>query len=253
MNNVQKQAGVTLIELMVGLTIGLFVIGGVLTVYMSTLQSSSSTLKQSRLNQEITTLVNIMSTDIRRAGYWANATPTTSPSNPFSQEGSTALDVLDSSTNVSAGNTGSGNCITYTYDADDDGAVDLDELYGFKLIGTDIWMRNSCDNGGTDDCAAATADSCTLGNWERITDPNTIQVNSLVFDLANSECVNANVDNTNAANDCYAVVPAAGSEESTAEIRQVDIGLNAELISDSLVDASMNITVRVRNDLITIH
>ena len=48
-----RQSGVTLIELMIGLLIGLFITGGVLSVYIAISQSSSETLKQSRLNQEM--------------------------------------------------------------------------------------------------------------------------------------------------------------------------------------------------------
>ncbi len=263
MKSQNLQHGVTLVELMIGMTVGLFVVAGVLTVYVSTLNSTKDTLQQSRLNQEIMTLVNIMSTDIRRAGYWADATPSNSSSNPFSEEGGTALDVRDASANTSAGDTGSGNCITYAYDSDNSGGnPSVTELLGFKLVDNAIWMRSSCDDSGTsNDCsyAGTNADDCARGSWERITDQNTINVNALTFDLSNAQCINATQDDDTSTggvdeNNCYAsqggVAPSAG--DITGEIRNVEISLNAELISDDLVDASMNITVRVRNDQIRV-
>lgn len=263
-----RQTGVTLIEMMIGMTVGLFVVSGVLTVYVATLNSTSDTIKQSRLNQEIMTLINIMSTDIRRAGYWAGSTPDTSASNPFSEIANTALDVRDVSSNASTFTTANvlagtavGNCITYAYDLDQGGGNPADdELFGFKLLNNAVWMRTSCDDTGTsNDCSYATADAddCAKGSWERITDQNTISVNSLLFDVSASQCVNATVtDDASTASvdesNCYQSVPAASSGDSTGEVRNVEIILNAELLSDSNVDASMNITVRVRNDLIRI-
>ena len=50
----QQQRGFTLVELMIGLLVGLVVVGGSLAMFVSTLNSSSSTLKMSKLNQDLT-------------------------------------------------------------------------------------------------------------------------------------------------------------------------------------------------------
>lgn len=264
MNNIIKQRGVTLIELLIGLAVGMFVVSGVLTVYVATIESTSDTIAQSRLNQEVMTLMNVMSTDIRRAGYWAGSNPDDIAGNPFNQSGSTALDVRDVSSNTSfftaarvVAGTASGDCITYSYDADEDESVDLDELFGFQLIGTDIWMRTSCDNGGVNDCTVATSASCELGAWQRITDNSTIRINTLTFSASGSYCINTTVQDDPSTNsvdehNCYESVPTASSGEATGEIRKIDIILNADLLNDPAVDASMNINVRVRNDLVRI-
>lgn len=254
----RQQRGVTLIELMIGMTLGLFIVGGVLTVYIATVKSSGDTIKQSRLNQEMMTAMNIMANDIRRAGYWGNATPETVATNPFSASGNTILDVREASTNTTVNNYGSGasgDCITYAYDVDEDGSVDDDEAFGFKLVGNDIYMRTTCAGGTACSAAAGDVDDCAKGTWTRITDPDTVQVNTLTFDMADSICVNATVEDDTGTvtdeNDCYANPPSSG--QSSAEIRKIDIGLTAELVDDSLVDASMNISVRVRNDHVNVH
>ncbi len=67
-----KQAhsrGFSLVELMVGLTVGLFVLAGVGAVYVTTTRSSSETLVANRLNQEMRALLDVMDFDLRRAGF----------------------------------------------------------------------------------------------------------------------------------------------------------------------------------------
>lgn len=286
MNNLNqnRQRGVTLIELMIGMVVGLIVVGGVLTIYIAVLESSGELIKQSRLNSEMSALMNIMANDIRRAGYWelntdgsltagidtystAELNVYSPANNPFAQNGSTALDVrtLDGSwdDSGSAGATGSGSCITYTYDSGDrprNGSVDLAELYGFKRDANAVWMRTSCAGGGTA-CTVAAPNNCDQGTWNRVTDENTVTVTVLTFDLAGSSCVNASepdgvdtdgangIDDANEYN-CYTNAPAGGSGDDTAEIRQVKITLEAELANDSIVKGKLVQTVRVRNNLI---
>ena len=106
------------------------------------------------------------------------------------------------------------------------------------------------------------ADDCTNGTWVAVNDINSITITALSFDLANSTCINstepddeedggdAGVVDDALEYDCYSITPDA--DEATTEIREVEIILRAELTTDSLVDASMNQTVRVRNDLVRI-
>ena len=67
------------------------VIGGGITVYVNSVQSSNDALRASKLNQEISSLLLIMSNDIRRAGYWATLVTTEAELNPFNAAGATAL------------------------------------------------------------------------------------------------------------------------------------------------------------------
>lgn len=246
--SIHKQSGVSLIELMIGMLVGLIVVGGVATVYVATVQSSGQTLRSSRLNQEMGALMQIMTNDIRRAGFWGAATADTVDENPFSVEGQTALSVRDVGTNADAGNTGSGDCILYSYDLNIDDDVDTtdtggSELFGFKLDSTAVDMRTGCSAGA---CTAALADSCTVGSWTAVTDASTVSIDALTFDLGEAKCINVTQD----AEDCY--TNATVSDDLTVEIREVKITLTASLVSDSTVRATMTQTVRVRNDMIRI-
>ncbi len=149
LNMASKVRGFSLIELMIGMAVGLLVLLAVTTVYINTLRVSANTLDGSRLNQEMSAMMNIMVNDIRRAGYWeaASAAFTTPTKNPFIQvenaasaEDITALRIYsnggsgasytdvtyDENGLVKPGDDGysEGSCITYTYDANRNGTYD---------------------------------------------------------------------------------------------------------------------------------
>lgn len=65
----KKQSGFTLIELMIGLTVGLIVIAGASTFFVNTLYANIDGVKQQQLEQTANTLVETMADDVRRAGY----------------------------------------------------------------------------------------------------------------------------------------------------------------------------------------
>jgi type IV pilus assembly protein PilW len=255
--NKTSQLGFTLIELMISLALGAIVISGLISVYVATVVSSYDTIAMSKLSQQTTALVNIMTSDIRRAGYWGNASIDIDRSpavNPFSTSGVTALGLLDSiaGNTVIAGNSATtGTCIAYTYDVDEDGVLDNEDIVGFRLNGTVAQMRRLGNN------ANSTQISCTNGTWEDLTDSDIISVDTLTFSLVNSMCINNRepdeVDNDGDGTiddademDCYTDTPGTG--DITTEVLQITINISASLVNDSDVKMNMSQVVRVRND-----
>ena len=260
------QRGVTLVETMIAMLIGLVVIGGAITIYVSTVSSSTATLKSSKLNQELGTLMNVMTNDIRRAGFWGNAAAnlTTPQDNPFSALNDTTLEVMDTMTNdaqIAANNAAGGECIVYTYDRDNNGNVDDPDITGFRLNNGVVQMRQQGDiaNNPNDH------DHCNNANdtWLDVTDGNLIDVNTLNFSLGSSECLNTaepngvdddangTIDNSEEA-DCYAQVPAAASGDITVETRQVTVSVTGALINDANTILTLTEDVRVRNDFVRV-
>ncbi|MEX2367664.1 MAG: prepilin-type N-terminal cleavage/methylation domain-containing protein [Pseudohongiellaceae bacterium] len=251
-----RQAGFTLTELMISTALSLSVISSILVGYLATLTSSANTLDASKLNQELTTLMSVMVSDIRRAGYWANALNVAPTANIFSAVNNTALEVFDNMTaNNQVAATGSGSCIVYAYDADEDGAVDAEELMGFRLNGSVVQMRTSGNLADPDSCASAS------NTWVSLTDSTLVNITTLDFDLTDSICLNtrepdgvdndgdSTIDNAEEA-DCYAQVPTAGSGDITVETRQLSITLAGTLADDAFVRLSLTQDVRVRNDIV---
>ncbi|MGB4248412.1 MAG: prepilin-type N-terminal cleavage/methylation domain-containing protein [Pseudohongiellaceae bacterium] len=254
------QSGFTLTELMITVALSLTVISSVMIGYLGTYSGSMSTLNSSKLNQEMSALMSMMVADIRRAGFDGAVVPGDMPTaNLFNTVDNTALEVFDSmSGNTQVAATGSGSCIVYTYDADQDGVVDANELLGFRLNAGVVQMRTVGDIADPDTCASSN------NTWTDLTDADFITVTTLSFDLSASMCLNTRepdlldndadgtVDNAEEA-DCYdAPLPVAASGDITVETRQVDITLGGNLTADAFTRLSQAQSVRVRNDLVRI-
>src|SRR5687768_8850758 len=69
-----RQLGLTLIELMISITLGLFVLSGLVYLTSSTINSNTQQLKTTRLNQELRALMHLVTRDMRRAGAMKYAT-----------------------------------------------------------------------------------------------------------------------------------------------------------------------------------
>ena len=70
---VKQQSGFGLVELMIGLTIGLIVVAAAMSMLTSTLSSSNDTIKMARLDQDLRQAMTMVSRDLRRATTWDGA------------------------------------------------------------------------------------------------------------------------------------------------------------------------------------
>lgn len=137
-----KQNGLTLIEMLISMVIGLLIVGAVITMFISNVRSFRDTVAMTRLNQELRGVMTFVSDEVKRVGYSADpdiAAPT-------------FMDDLA----VSAG------CIRYAYDENENGALDGDERFGFQLNANAIRWTNDVT---TVDCSGGNA-------WQDITDTN---------------------------------------------------------------------------------
>ncbi len=223
---------------MIALLLGLVVIGAALAIYISTIQGSTDTLRSARLNHDLDSAMQLMTNDIRRAGYWGGSIAgSDAGDNPFTNT-TTKLQILDYTD--AGGATHTDGCVLYTYDGDGDGVVDGDEYYGFRLDRNALWIRLS----GT-----TTAD-CSDGNWERIIDETLLSISALTFSDA-SQCQNVSTTDI-LAKSCDAAVADGdiASSEIAVETRQIDIVLTGVVLTDNSVIKTLSGTVKVRNNRI---
>jgi type II secretory pathway component PulJ len=119
------QGGLSLIELMVGLTVGLLVILAALALYASVAAGARDTLGSARLTSELRAAMDVMTADVRRAG--------------FGGEDYTRLNASDLAVYES------GACLVYSYDVEPFGepenAPGDDEFFGFFVEGGELKMR----------------------------------------------------------------------------------------------------------------
>jgi prepilin peptidase dependent protein B len=216
-NPFNKTSGFTLTELMIAIALNLLVLIALVSIFVTNLQHYRSVLNTNRLQQELQTAMNIMSNDIRRAGYWANARNdlrTDQNNNPFMVSGT---DV-----SVGTGNT----CILLTYDRDNNGTLPSvsssydDERYGYRLNSQTLQTRPW---GASFSCTAAAS------AWENVTDPNVILITGLTFTL-NTQTIST------------------GPGTAAIILRSVDITLSGRLTSDATVTKTLTEHIRIRND-----
>ena len=65
----KQQAGVTLVELMIGLLVGLIVIAAGMNIFTTSIKGQTDNINLTRLNQDMRAMMDIMVRDIRRAGF----------------------------------------------------------------------------------------------------------------------------------------------------------------------------------------
>lgn len=213
-----KQKGFSFIEVLVALTIAVILLPSLIAVFTGFTKQYQASVNNARLNQTLQAALSLMTSDIRRAGFWKNAYTDLgqdSNHNPFM------------ASNININNTG--NCILFTYDKLGLGSLPSigtgtdDERYGFRLMNNAIQARPS---GAAYDCNA------TASAWTNITDPNVITITQLSFNQSTST-VN--------------ISTASGSP--TLTVRTVTISVTGRSTSNSTVTKTLTQQVRVQNDL----
>lgn len=172
-----RQRGLSLVELLVGVAVGLLLLVGLSSVYVSTAKGGRTTTQVNQLSQEMRAVMDIMVNDIRRAGYWG--APAVGVKNPFTEAATLP-------TIVQSGDLG---CILYAYDATyiggAPGVVDAKvDFFGFRLDNGIIWIATPGTLGST-----VAAGCGNTGGWTGLTDERGVKVTKLIFDTIGSKCI----------------------------------------------------------------
>ncbi|MEO5353626.1 MAG: hypothetical protein H7835_10525 [Magnetococcus sp. XQGC-1] len=226
------EAGVGLVELLMGILVGAVVLGGLVSVHVATSKANAENLKLARLNQEVRAIMGIMTREIRRAGYWGivPGSPGTA-SHPAYAANLYGGGTVNLSLNPFWAVNVAGSCITFSYDLNDNGLLDSGEWFGFQLMNVGgagvVEMRTSGADGSC---------SWPAGSYQPLNNGQLTTVTDLSFTLA-SNPVNATTEGG-----------ACATNQGCQEIRLVNIVLTARLQSDSTVTQTVREQVRLRND-----
>ena len=185
----KRQGGVSLVELLVGLAVGLVVLSAVGTMLVSIARSATDILGSAKLNHEMRAAMDAITRDIRRAGA-RNDTPLPDvdrPSNPFTVRPTpttgpmTDINILDSGQTILM----AFDNIWYDLATDSKTAG----VIGYRLDGGVIWVKYCALNfTSSGDCNTASVGSA--GGWEALTN-NQITITKLLFTNLGSFCYNA--------------------------------------------------------------
>ncbi len=240
------QRGVTLIELMIGLTVGALVMAGAITLFAKISFSGLENTRSIRLNQQLRATLDFIHRDLQRAGY----VKAFDPALPASVASWNVQDADGNYTGRAAmaatiGQFGVitivGNCIDYSYDLDKDGALTLagvgtdSESFGFRL------------NAGA--VQSGTSANCTTGagTWRDITSAE-VTITALTFteDAADSITYEVVGDEVDGDGDNFADCDVVG--ETCLHRRKINIVLTGALASDATVTVSLRDDVKIKND-----
>lgn len=149
--------GLSIIELMIGVAIGLFVVAGGAKLLADGLIGNRRTVVEARIAQDLRAAADIIARDLRRAGYWDNST-----------SGVTGTPALNVYAPVSPGPSAvPAHAVTYSYDKDGSNTLDSAENLGFQLVTANGVGRLQMQLGAN--------------NWQDLTDPRTVNVTT--FDV----------------------------------------------------------------------
>ena len=151
-----RQQGISLVEMMIALALGMIVVGAAMAIYVSAFSANSTQMRMSRLNNDLRSVMTQITRDLRRAGYhnWSLATHAS----------------RNYLTNPQATPTITASASTTQYDEDSNSAAANSEIYAFQWADTDGDTIN--------DTIQARIGS---GGWTNLTDPDVIRITNFVI------------------------------------------------------------------------
>lgn len=204
----RRQRGFTLTELAVASAMGLFLLSGIIFIFITSVKANTQALKRAHLHHVLSTAMSAMRSELRRAGYWSRAEEAVMAG---ARNGFSAIHVVGA------------HCVLFTYDRDEDdadGRPDAGDQFGFRLVANRIQAKTS--DGA---CSGTTCATCDSGRWWSMTDPQRVTVSELRFTELET-------------------LSAAGQ----AAVREITIVVSASLRSDRTVSLTLRTTVGIRND-----
>ena len=216
--------GMSIVELLIGVAIGLFILAGASAMFVSNVTNSRRLLIEARINQDLRATMDLVTRDLRRGGYWGNslagtqATGSTSVTqmNPYSTVTSTGTTQID---------------YAYTRDSTENDALDAGvEQFGFRL---DTTVNAIQMNVG--------------GNWQTLTNTDILSIPTSGFTITPTETT---IDIRGAcAKTCTDTLLAPSCPR--VRVRTYNIVLTGTSKKDSAVSRTLRSQVRVRNEAMT--
>ncbi|MBK6471458.1 MAG: prepilin-type N-terminal cleavage/methylation domain-containing protein [Betaproteobacteria bacterium] len=214
----RDQRGLSLVELMVGITVGLFVVAAAATLVANQLSDNRRLLLETQVQQDLRATMDIITRQMRRAG--AVKAAHVEAGIAASPAAGGAIIPFTSMSPLSA--TSSETQFSFYFDEDQQGP------YGFKLDGGTI--KTLMPRIGLSP------------QWQELTDPNTVVVTALsitprVVSSVSLPCPKLCADGTQS---CWPKLI----------VRSYIVNIQARAKSDPAVQRALRNDVRVRNDLV---
>lgn len=218
-----SQAGYTLMEAVVSISISLVVTSAMIGLMANSLGSTSRIVNMTKLSDDLRNTMQMMTRDVRRTSYTADAMFCYG-NEDCGSDGSVTVpaDITISNTN---------DCFTFLLDRDHDGDATENDAGGFRRrVANGVGVIEMWTGNNQPDCAANNA------NWVTVTNPGSMNITTFSVD--------DNLSYTQVIFD-----DDAGNTVSQ-KVRKVRLAIDARLVSSAGVTRRIEDVISVRNDLL---
>ena len=212
----RRQTGLSMVELMVGVAIGLFVVAGATLAVSNQLGDNRRLTLETQIQQDLRAAADVIARDLRRSGYWASA------QSGVWHAGAVAVANNPYTALTPASGVASEVRFGYSRGEVENNLLDLNDEAGFRLVDAAIQMR-------------------TGGQWQTLTDSTTLRVTEFRVTL-NSQNVALKC-----LNDCAGGGTACWP---TQTVRDIEVFIDGTAVHDPSVRRNARSNVRVRNDVV---
>ena len=213
----RTQRGLSIVELLVGAAITLFVAAVGATLLAGHLRENRSLLLEARLMQDLRTAADLVTRDLRRAGYWGGAADGVWTAGAGSVGTNPYVAVAPA--------TAASDAVSFRYSRDttENNLVDSNEQFGYRLRSGAIEMQLGA------------------GNWQALTDAGTLTVTEFSVTPA--------VQEIDLQAFCATPCPTGSSVcPPHQQVRSLALAISGRLVGDVRATRSVRATVRLRND-----
>lgn len=230
------QRGLSLVELMVGITIGMIIAAGAAMVAVNQIGEHRRLMAETQLQQDLRTAADLIQQDLRRVGFrgaaqlgaWAPATPSGTPEQPAEPNGYTAVTVTNDATEVRMDYSYARSAAAGGYQGL--AAPAANEQFGVRWLrgNQTLYLKLGLNADGSP-------------NWQPITDPESTPIVAFTVQPSTQSM----------ALDAFCDRPCPTGATCTPPqltLRQFDISIRAQSHLDPRVLRTVTITERVRAD-----
>jgi len=227
-SSARSQAGFTLMEMMISLALSMVVTSSMVVLMANSVGSTSRIIQMTQLTDQLRNTMSMLTRDIRRANYSANAAYCYANSDCGLEDATKQFADVTFDGNINDGDI----CFTFGLDRNWNGNASEDDAGGFRRVTSggvgliEMWVGDN-------------APDCTANNdadWVAITDPDFVDIT--VFSADDGDSFTASF-----AGEAGATI--------TQRTRQVQVEIEGVLVRDPTITRRIEDVVKLRNDMIT--
>jgi prepilin peptidase dependent protein B len=213
----RRHRGLSMVELLVGVAIGLVVAAAAAKLLAGHIHESRKLLLEARLMQDLRTTTDLVTRDLRRAGHWGAAASGVWAAG--------ASGVLANPYAALAADTAASDVVTFQFSRDsvENHQIDSNERFGFRLRHGAIDMKLGA------------------APWQALTDSTTLTITAF--------SITPTVQNISLAG--YCARACTGSSCPQQQVRSLAVRISGRALNDASVARSLHSDVRLRNDTLT--